>query len=95
MAKGMHRPDVFETFRRQRFAEILFADTRDAVSGKFLASLTDEETLPVWGLWGDSVFLDIERQELRCFSFERYDPKAVPFTQDGEGIFPGVEVVES
>ena len=94
MAKGMHRPDVFETFRGQCFAEILFADTRDAVTGEFLAALVDKESVFIERFWGGTVFSDIELEKMNGLIFQFYESVLISLTQDGEGFLLWIEVVE-
>ena len=64
------------------------------MAGEFLSPLTDKEPLLMERLGGDSVFLDVEPEKLRGPLLEVYEPEAVSFPEDGQGVLLGVEVVE-
>jgi hypothetical protein len=64
------------------------------VACECLPPLIDKDTMVVRGLWLRAVLVDIEAEKPRGFRFERYEPEAIPFAQDGQGFLWGIEVVE-
>ena len=94
VAKAMNRIDVLEPFGRKGLFEILFADAVDAMAGKFLSPLIDKEPVLIQGLWGDAVFSDIELKEMTGLGFKLYEPEPVSLSQDGQGFFLGIKVVQ-
>ena len=74
--------------------EILFADAIDAMSGEILPPLVDKESLLIRRLRGDTVFSDVELEEMASFWLNLYDPEPVSLSQDNHGFVQGVKVVE-
>ena len=60
MPETMDRIDILETFRRNGLFEILPADAVYAMASEFLPPLVDKDPVLIWGVWGDTVFSDIE-----------------------------------
>ena len=60
VTKTMDGIDILETFRRKGFFEILPADAVYAMASEFLPPLVDKDPVLIWGVWGDTVFSDIE-----------------------------------
>ena len=60
VTKTMDGIDIFETFRRKGFFEILPADAVYAMASEFLPPLADKDPVLICGVWGDPVFSDIE-----------------------------------
>ena len=92
--EGVDRIDVLKTLRRQRPGEMLLTEPIDSVAGELLAPLADKEPVLIKGLGGAAIFLDVETEELRGPLFQVYEPEAVPFAEDRQGVMLGVEVVE-
>ena len=80
--EGVDRIDVLKTLRRQRPDEMLLTEPIDSVA------------VLIKGLGGAAIFLDVETEELRGPLFQVYEPEAVPFAEDRQGVMLGVEVVE-
>ena len=94
MAKGMNRLDIFEAFGGQCLEQVLFADPIDAVPAELLTPLTDKDAVLIDGLWGCSVFADIQLKESTCFLFKLNDPEPVSFAQDGQCVLLGIKVIQ-
>ena len=94
VTKAMDRIDVFETFRRKGLFEILFADAVNAMAGQFSTALVDKKPVLIRRLRGDAVFSDIELEEMASFWLELYKPEPIPFSQDGQGSFLGIKVIQ-
>ena len=60
VTKAMDGIDILETFRRKGLFEILPADAVYAMASEFLPPLADKDPVLIWGVWGDTVFSDIE-----------------------------------
>jgi hypothetical protein len=56
--------DVLETLLWKCLFKIFSADSVNAVARQSFPSLADEEIVSVRGPWSDTVFLDIELEEL-------------------------------
>jgi len=94
VTKAMDRIDVFEAFGKKGLLEILFADSVDAVTGERFPPLVDKESVLVQRLRGDTVFPDIELEEMTSFCLDLYNPEPVSFSQDRHCFVLGVKVVE-
>jgi hypothetical protein len=94
VAKAMDGIDVFKPLWRKGFFEILFADTVNAMTGEFLSPLIDKEPVLIWGLRRDTIFSDIELEEMRGLTLKLYKPEPVSFSQDSQGPFLRVKVVQ-
>jgi GNAT superfamily N-acetyltransferase len=92
--EGVDRVDVLKTFLGQGLGEMLLADAIDAVAGEGLSPLTDKKMVLIKGLWGETIFLYIETQELRGPLLDLDQSEPVSLSQDGQGILLGVEGVE-
>jgi len=86
--------DDLEAFRWQGHGEVFSAETIDAVSGKFLTALIDEEALLKGRLWARTESSDIELKELSGSGLQFDEAEAIALAQDGEGFLFGVEVVQ-
>jgi len=60
VTKTMDGIDILETFRRKGLFEILPANAVYAMASEFLPPLADKDPVLIWGVWGDTVFSDIE-----------------------------------
>ena len=94
VAKAMDGIDVVKPLWRKGLFEILFADTVDAMTGEFLSPLIDKEPVLIWGLRRDTIFSDIELEEMRGLRLKLYKPEPVSFSQDSQGPFLRVKVVQ-
>jgi hypothetical protein len=66
----------------------------DTVAGERLPPLADKKAMLIKGLWGDTIFFDVETEEPRGALLDIDEPESVSLSQDGQGILLGVEVVE-
>ena len=94
MSETMDGIEVVESFRREGFCKIFFADPIDAVTGYFLPALIDKDSMLIWGLWIYAVFTDIELEKLDGFGFDFYEPVPVSLAQDSQGALLRIEVIE-
>ena len=62
----MNGIDIFQTFWGKGLFEIFPADSVDTVAGELLTPLIDKEPVLELGLWGDTVFSDIESAIPAC-----------------------------
>jgi len=85
---------MFQTFGREGSGKVLFTDAIDAMAGEWFSPLIDKEAIFIRRLWGCAVFPDVECEQLRGFRLKLYQSEAVSLAQDGQGVLPGIEVVE-
>ena len=83
MTETVNGIDILEAFGRKGLFEILFADAIDAMASEFLPPLIDKEPVLLWGLWGDTIFSDIELKQMTGLGLKLYEPEAIPLSQDG------------
>ena len=93
VAKAVYGIDVFEALFGKCLFKILSADSVDAVACQCFTALADEETVLISGLWGYTGFFDIELEKLNGFELKMDDTVAISLSKNGEGFFPGIEVV--
>lgn len=94
VTKGMDRIDIDESFGRQSFFEIFFADSVDAMTSEFLPSLVDKKPVLIRRFWRDAVSSDVELKEMAGLGFDFYKPKPVCLSQNRHSLVLGVEVVQ-
>jgi len=82
VTKAMDRIDVLETLGRKGLFEILFADAINAMACQFFTALIDKEPVLIRRLWGDTVFSDIELEEMTGLGLKLYEPEPVSLSQD-------------
>ena len=90
----MNRTDVFKTFGGKGLFEILPADAIDTMACQFFTALIDKEPVLIWGLWRDTIFSDIELEEMRGLGLKLYESELISLSKDSQSHFPGVEVVQ-
>jgi len=90
----VNRVDVLQSFWWKVFGEILFADVIDTVASEFLPSLADQEPVLIRRLGMSPVLTDIELEKMRGFFLKRNEAESISLSQDGEGFFMWVEVVQ-
>ena len=93
MTKAMDGIDILETFRRKGLFEILLADAVYAMASEFLPPLIDKDPVLIWGLRRDTIFSDIELEEMTGLALELYKPELVSLSEDSHSHFLGVKVV--
>jgi hypothetical protein len=94
VAKAMNRIDMLEALGRKDFFQIRFADAVNAMPGEFLSPLIDKQAILIQGARGVPVFSDIELKQVAGLCFQLYEPEPVSFSQDSQGFFLGIEVIQ-
>lgn len=92
--EGVYRVDIYQTFGRKDFGQILSADTVYAMPGEFFSPLTDKDPVLVQGPGIASVSVDIDLEKFCGFVLKIYEPEPVSLPEDGEVFFLGVEVIQ-
>ena len=90
----MNGIDIFQAFGGKGLFEIFPANTINAMPGELLTPLIDKEPALELGLWGDTVFSDIELEQMTGFGLKLYNPKPITFAQDTEGFLTGIKIVD-
>ena len=94
MTKTVDRIDIFETLRAQGFGKILSTNTIDTMPGKFRSPLVDKQAVLMQRFGFYTIFGNVEGQESAGFRVQFDQSEAVAFTQDGQRILAGIEIVE-
>ena len=87
MPEAMYRIDIFKTFRAQGFVKMFFAYAINTVPGKFFSALIDKQAVLIQRFWFDTVFGDIDFDELDGSGFELYLTITIAFAQDDQRVF--------
>ena len=90
----MNGIDIFQTFGGKGLFEIFPANAINTMPGELLTPLIDKEPVLEQGLWGDTVFSDIELEKMAGFGFKLYETEPIPFAQNTESLFRGVKIIE-
>ena len=93
VAKAVYGTNIPEALFGKCLFEIFSADSVNAVACQCFTALADEETVLIRGLWDDTVSFDIELKKLNSFKLKMDDTVAISLSKNGEGFFPGIEVV--
>ena len=94
MTETVYRIDILETFRGKGLFEILPADAVDSMASEFLSPLIDKEPVLIWGLWGDTIFSDIELEQMAGLGLKLYKPEPISLSQDGQSHFLRVKIIK-
>ena len=94
VTKAPNGVDIFEAFGGKGLFEIFPADAVDAIAGEFLSPLIEKEPVLIEWFWCYAVFPDIGLEEMTGLGFELYKPEPVPFSQDSQGFFLTVKVIQ-
>jgi hypothetical protein len=94
VAKAVNGMDRSKALRRQSQVEVFSAKAIDAIAGKFLPALIEEEALLKGRFWGWPESRDVELKELSGFGLQFDEAETVAFSEDGEGFLLWVEVLQ-
>ena len=59
-----------------------------------LTPLIDKEPVLKQGLWGHSVFSNIQLKKMTGFHFKLYETEPIAFAQDAERLLNGIKIIE-
>jgi len=90
----MNGIDIFQTFGGKDPFEIFTANAINAMPGELLTPLIDKELVLELGLWGDTVFSDIELEQMTGLGFKLYETESIAFSQDTERLLNGIKIIE-
>lgn len=93
VTEAMNGVDIFEALWGKGLFEIFPANAVNAMAGELFPSLIDKEPVLIRGLWGDTVFPDIELDKMTGLWFKLYKPEPISLSEDSESHFLRVKVV--
>ena len=86
--------DLFQALGGQYRRKIFSADSINTVPGQSFSTLIDKETISIQRFGVDTVFSDVEFDELGGLWPEFYLSIAICLAQNGQGPLLGIEVVD-
>ena len=86
--------DIFEAFGSKGLFEIFPADAVDTIAGELLSPLIEKKPVLIEQFWCYAVFPDIGLEEMTGLGLELYEPEPVSFSQDSQGFFLTVKVIQ-
>lgn len=94
MPETVGRAQGFEPFFRQCHSEMGFAHSVDAVASQWLCALIDKQAVLEKGSGCCAISVDVKGDQFDGFWQESDLAIAVSFSEDGEGVFVRIEIVE-